>query len=389
MTVDGLTKSGGCAADVYRWLAEPMPQDVAASIERLASSADVRHVAVLPDVHLAADVCIGTAVATSQLLYPAAIGSDIGCGIAAVKFHSDSDWLSDERAAAGLLARLYQCVPSNRHSKATMPDALPETLTAAPLSDERLEKQKSRDGRVQFGTLGRGNHFIEFQTDQQNQLWLMVHSGSRGMGKAISAFHQRNAVTTHSGLCCLDAETPAGVAYLNDVRWAQAYAAENRRAMISAIAEALAGLVDIEIDASTLVQSDHNHVRRERHFGQWFWVHRKGTQSAQNDEPGIIPGSMGSTSFHVAGRGCEPSLHSSSHGAGRQRSRSEARRTVSARDLQRQMAGIWFDHRAVAALRDEAPSAYKDIHAVMRAQRSLTRIVRELRPRLSYKASGR
>ncbi|MEX0866820.1 MAG: RtcB family protein [Pirellulales bacterium] len=372
-------------AKIATWLTEPMPVDVAKSIQQLARADDVQYVAVMPDVHLGRDVCIGAVVATSRLIYPAAVGSDIGCGMAAVRFDADADLLSDERAAASVLSGLYQRVPSNKHRSATMPDRLSDELDSRPLSDSRLEKLKWRDGRVQLGTLGRGNHFVEFQADQEDQLWLMVHSGSRAMGQAITGHHRNLGKRSAAGLVILDSDTESGHAYLDDVAWAVHYAEQNRLAMIEAVAELLHKLFGIGVVSDSLLHGNHNHVRRETHFGEHLWVHRKGAQSAQLDEPGIIPGSMGARSFHVAGRGCEKALCSSSHGAGRKLSRTDARKSVSTRQLQRQMESVWFDHRRADALRDEAPAAYKNIRAVMRAQKKLTRIVRELRPVLCYK----
>jgi len=370
---------------IHRWLAEPLPRDVAKSIDGLLSADDVRHVAIMPDVHLAGPVCIGTAIATTNLIYPAAVGGDIGCGMAAIRFDASAELLSDEEAAAAVMAGLYRRVPTRRHSAATMPGALPEDLDAAMLSDPRLDKLKRRDGRVQFGTLGRGNHFLEFQADQQNRLWLMVHSGSRAMGQAITAHHLSRIDIATGPLPHLAADADAGRAYLNDVEWARRYARWNRLAMVAAVSGLLSELFGIEAVDTSLVETDHNHVRCETHFGRQVWVHRKGAQPARLDEPGIIPGSMGTASFHVAGRGCREALCSSSHGAGRKLSRVEARRQVSARQFRDQMQSVWFDHRRERALLDEAPAAYKDIRAVMRAQKELTRIVRELRPVLSYK----
>lgn len=367
------------------WLTEPLARDVAMSVEKLAAAEDVQHVAVMPDVHLAGDVCIGTVLATSNSIYPAAVGGDIGCGMAAVAFDAEADFVSDELGAASVLAGLYKRVPSNRHPGATMADGLPSMLETSSLSDPRLNKLKHRDGRVQFGTLGRGNHFLEFQADHENRLWLMVHSGSRAMGQAITAHHLRRATPSTGGLLYFDASSEAGRAYLDDVAWARNYARQNRLAMVGAVCSLMAELFGSAADESSLIESDHNHVRRETHFGKQLWIHRKGAQSARLDEPGIIPGSMGTSSFHVAGRGCADALVSSSHGAGRKLARTDARRSIGRRQFHREMQAVWFDHRRADALRDEAPSAYKDIHAVMRAQKELTRIVRELQPLLSYK----
>ena len=380
---------------VRQWLAEPLPADVARSIERLAAAPDVRHVAVMPDVHLSGEVCVGVAVATERLIYPAAVGSDIGCGMAAIRFNASADLLSDEAAAAQVLAGLYARVPSLKQRPATVPTELPEKLEQRALSTPKLDKQKSRDGRWQFGTLGRGNHFIELQADQNENLWLMIHSGSRAMGQAITAHHvaattiAAAATASPAGksqkLVALEAASPAGQAYLADVAWGVEYAAQNRLAMIDTVAGLLQSLFGVASMPESLIHSNHNHVRRETYFGRELWVHRKGALSAACDEAGVIPGSMGSASFHVVGRGCGDALCSSSHGAGRALSRTEASRAIGARQLERELRGVWFDHRQAQRLRDEAPSAYKDIHAVMRAQRELTCITRELRPLLSYK----
>jgi tRNA-splicing ligase RtcB len=174
---------------VTKWLCEPLPKDVALSIGRLASSQDVRHVAIMPDVHLSGDVCVGLAVATERLIYPAAVGGDIGCGMAAIATDADAGLLGSKHAAPAILDGLRFGVPSNRHSRQTMPAELPPALRRLPLSDPRLEKFAARDGRVQFGTLGRGNHFLELQADQEDRLWIMLHSGSRAMGRAITARH--------------------------------------------------------------------------------------------------------------------------------------------------------------------------------------------------------
>lgn len=374
---------------VHTWLAEPLPRDVAESLARLAEAEDVQHLAIMPDVHLANEVCVGAVVATRRLIYPAAVGGDIGCGMAAIGFDASADLLRDERSAARVLARMYQRIPSLRHSKQTMPARLPDCLQGQPPSHPRLEKLAHRDGRVQLGTLGRGNHFLEFQADEHGQLWLMAHSGSRAMGQAITAHHLAQAVlgTSAARLRFLDAETDLGQAYLSDVGWALRYAAENRLAMVGAVSEVMADLFKIGADPQSVVHGHHNHVRRETHFGEELWVHRKGASSASAGELGVIPGSMGTASFHVEGRGHEPALRSSSHGAGRAMSRTEAAEKIGVKQLQRQLDGVWFDHRQSQRLRDEAPAAYKDIHEVMRAQRDLVRIVRALRPILSFKGA--
>ncbi|MFN0016970.1 MAG: RtcB family protein [Pirellulaceae bacterium] len=374
-------------ASIHRWLTEQLPPDVCRSIERLAFADDVRHIAVMPDVHLSGEVCVGLAVATSRLIYPAAVGGDIGCGMAALPFQADASVLENVPAAAALLRNLNARIPSIRHPKKTVSTQLPNNLKETFLSHPRLEKLKRRDGLVQFGTLGRGNHFVEFQSDDEGCLWLMLHSGSRGMGQAITQRHLAIAGRGRpaSALVPLDSESEAGLAYLQDAEWAVAYAEASRLAMMATICEIVWRLFRIEAEPKRLIHCHHNHVRRESHFGQDCWVHRKGALPAAADLPGVIPGSMGTCSYHVSGRGREEALCSSSHGAGRAMSRGEAKQKISVRQLEREMQGIWYNPRQANELRDEAPSAYKEIGAVMRAQRDLTRIDRRLRPILSFK----
>lgn len=281
-------------ANVRAWLVEPMSKEVGRAVERLARSPDVRHVAVMPDVHLARDVCVGTAVATSELIYPAAVGTDIGCGIAVVGFDTPANVI-DGRVAGELLERLRARVPVHRRAER----CLPKKLMDAPLSDPKLERIRARDGSVQFGTLGRGNHFLEFQQDEEGRLWMMVHSGSRAMGRAIRDFHEVRASGETGGLKSVPAGSSHGAAYINDMKWARAYASASRLTMIEAGAEVLGQLAGAELDRSSYFDCDHNHVRLEEHFGSSLWVHRKGAMSAGEGEAGSIPGSMGTQSFHV------------------------------------------------------------------------------------------
>jgi tRNA-splicing ligase RtcB len=277
---------------------------------------------------------------------------------------------------------LYRDVPSNKHRTRR---ELPSELRVLPLSDPRLEKVAQRDGSVQLGTLGRGNHFLEFQADEEQRLWMMVHSGSRAMGQAITNHHLQSAEGKSSGLLFVDVERESGRAYLSDVDWAREYAAANRQAMLRAAEAILAKRFSVTVDWSSLIQSDHDHVQRELHFGEELLIHRKGAQSARSDEAGIIPGSMGTATFHVAGRGLAESLTSCSHGAGRRLSRDAARRQISVQRLERELGNVWCDRRRLRQLRDEAPSAYQDIEKVIQAQRDLVRVVRRLRPLLTYK----
>lgn len=372
---------------VHCWLATPLPTDVADSLTRLALAPDVVRMAVMPDVHLSSEVCVGVCLATRTVIYPAAVGGDIGCGMLAVRFHAEAAALQSEAAAARLLAGLYRRVPSLKHRTSSAPSTLPQGLVDLPLSHPSLEKLKSRDARLQLGTLGRGNHFVEFQSDDEGALWLMLHSGSRGMGQSITAHHYRVAGTAarESRLNGIDSQSSAGRAYLNDHDWARAYAAANRLSMLDAIATLLLDEFKIDLDRETSIHTDHNHGRQEVHDGQAVWVHRKGSQSANENELGIIPGSMGTSSHHVIGRGHVNALRSSSHGAGRLLSRTEASRRISVAQLRRELQHVRVDGGRLSELRDEAPSAYRDIRQVMSAQRDLCRIVRTLKPVVNYK----
>jgi len=368
---------------IRAWLASGMDDAVTRSVERVAALADVQRVAIMPDVHLAEDVCVGCAVATRTLLLPAAVGGDIGCGMVALRFHARADLLKVPNNAAQVLKALYARVPAIKHAPGGAPE-FPLSLVDLELSSPALERLKLREGTLEFGTLGRGNHFLEFQEDDAGWLWLMLHSGSRAMGPAVRHWHSRRAVDM-GGALALSADSDEGKAYLQDAAWAVAYAAANRRAMADRVVEVLRETFNLEPDEGTRVDCNHNHVRQEVYDGELLWVHRKGALSARLGEVGVIPGSMGSRSHHVEGRGCADALHSCSHGAGRMMSRTEARRRISAGELHQQMGAVLFDHRRADALRDEAPGAYKDIGAVMRAQRDLVRVTATLVPVLSYK----
>ncbi|MCA9055851.1 MAG: RtcB family protein [Planctomycetaceae bacterium] len=368
---------------VHLWLADPLSPEVLSSLQRLSAAVDVQQVAVMPDVHLASNVCVGVAVATRERIYPQAVGGDIGCGMAAVAFDAEAGMLDNESAAARVLAGLYAAVPCNRHHRRSQPEPPPE-LFAEPLSHPRLESIRARDGRVQFGTLGRGNHFVELQRDETDRLWLMVHSGSRGLGQAITTHHLHRAdrENTLPGFWTSDQQ---GQDYRADADWAERYAFANRDQMIHSVAGLLAAEFAVACDWSTLIHESHNHVRSERHGNEELLVHRKGALPAATGRPGVIPGSMGTLSFHVEGRGLEAALCSSSHGAGRLLTRTEARRQIERKQLTRELRDVWFDHRRMESIAEEAPSAARNIRKVMQAQRELTRITRHLKPIICYK----
>jgi tRNA-splicing ligase RtcB (3'-phosphate/5'-hydroxy nucleic acid ligase) len=313
------------------------------------------------------------------------VGGDIGCGMAAEAYDADAGGLREPAVARAALDRLAVTVPSLRHGADGRDRPLPAALEDRALSDPRLQALARGDGRGQFGTLGRGNHFLELQSDDEGRLWAMVHSGSRAMGPRIHAHHLEHARRDRVGLPGLPAESDVGRAYLADVAWAVAYAERSRDAMLDALAGVLAETLGAAPVPGSRFGCLHNHVRLERHGDDDLYVHRKGAVSAAVGERGVVPGSMGTASYHTEGRGNEDALTSCAHGAGRALSRGDARRSITVRDLDRQMGEVAYDSRRARDLVEEAPGAYKDVHAVMRAQADLVRIVRRLRPVLVHK----
>lgn len=374
-------------APMGSWLAAPMDEEVSKAISRLRRAPDVYRVAVMPDVHLAEDVCVGVAVATTDLLYPQAVGGDIGCGMLSVPFEVEAASISQPRIAGRILAFLSNSIPARRRNRRRT-IRMPDDLSRPVLSDLKLESLWATTGVLEFATLGSGNHFVELQADEAGRLWVMVHSGSRGLGPAIRDHHLARGEAVGGGLKCLRSSADTGAAYLRDAGLARRFAQENRRQVALLVQEALLGAMGTgHLQWAEAIASDHNHVEQEAHGGLRLWVHRKGAMPAWPGQAGVLPGSMGTVSYHVVGRGCSDALCSSAHGAGRILSRTEARKTITRRDLEQQMGKVWFDFRQSDRLRDEAPSAYKDIRAVARAQRDLIKVVRVLRPVLNYKGT--
>jgi tRNA-splicing ligase RtcB len=373
-------------ASIQTWLTAPMKHDVSEAIERLRRARDVQQIAVMPDVHLATDVCVGVVVATSRLIYPQAVGGDIGCGMLAVGFDVEAIALHDPGMAGRVLAGLGRAVPARRRNRRAAITPPPD-LELTTLSHESLEAVRRNEGMIEFATLGSGNHFIELQSDEDGRLWLMVHSGSRGMGPAIRDHHLSHGEDVGGGLRALDATSDHGTRYLGDAAWARRFADASRRAMAIQVGAVMETTLRARLCWDTVITTDHNHVSCERHGDRELWVHRKGAMPARLGEGGVLPGSMGSPSFHVEGRGHEQALCSSAHGAGRALSRTVARGKVTEREFRRQMEGIWYDYRLANKLRDEAPAAYKDIRAVLRAQKELVKVTRTLRPLLNYKGT--
>ncbi|MBL9150437.1 MAG: RtcB family protein [Phycisphaerae bacterium] len=368
-------------APMCAWTVDGIPADAKRALERIRRSDDVERVAVLPDVHVAGETCVGVAAATTRLLYPALVGQDIGCGLATIAFDAEATSLDGHRET--LLRALLDAVPIIQHRSG---EATLEHVDPTALSDRSLATLSRRDGAREFGTLGRGNHFVEFERDAEDRLWLLVHSGSRVMGEAITRLHVARAEPRRGGLVALDATTDAGAAYASDVAWARAFARESRRRMLLRVSSLVRASLGVAADDATHFDCDHNHVASVTVDGRALLVHRKGASSAALGEPALIPGAMGRESMHVTGRGVDASLHSSSHGAGRVMSRGRARHAIAPRALDASLASVTVARSIRGRLAEESAPAYRDIQAVMRAQRELVRTVRVVRGFVVHRA---
>jgi tRNA-splicing ligase RtcB len=336
-----------------------------------------KHVAVMPDAHAGRGSTVGTVIATQGKIIPAAVGVDIGCGMMAVKLPFKIDRITNLPRLRSAIERSVP-VGFKYHDE---PVKFHTNLQLLYRSD--IDKK----AWLQLGTLGGGNHFIEVCQDQHNDAWVMVHSGSRGIGNQLASKHierakglmKENFISLpDSDLAYLAQGTKEFDDYIKDLLWAQEYARYNREIIMDLVLKVISYHVFHEhkylLNASSLViNCHHNYSRKEKHFGKEVWVTRKGAVSAQKDEYGIIPGSMGNKSFIVKGKGNIESFCSCSHGAGRRMSRTEAKKRFSASDLKKQTEGI--ECRKDKNIVDEIPAAYKNIDDVMKSQADLVEVV--------------
>ncbi len=352
-----------------------------------------RHVAAMPDVHCGIGATIGSVIASHKAIIPAAVGVDIGCGMAAARTSLSAGQL-DERSLKRVFDQISRDVPVGRdqHSdaRALTQAAQPFDAPLRRLLDQHpgLLKTFGRNSKWvnQLGTLGSGNHFIEVCLDESNQVWVMLHSGSRGIGNAIGCYFielaRRDMERWFIQVPDRDLSYfPEGSAHFDDyvtaVSWAQAYARANRDQMLTLVLAALARHVPPFQVTGEVVNCHHNYVEREHHFDANVWVTRKGAIRARSGDLGIIPGSMGTRSYIVRGLGNPDSFHSCSHGAGRRMSRTAAEKRFSAGDLAAQTQGVIC--RKDKGVLDEIPGAYKDIDQVMANQSDLVEVVHTLK----------
>jgi RNA-splicing ligase RtcB len=351
------------------------------------------HVALMPDAHVGIGATVGSVIPTKGAVIPSAVGVDIGCGMIAAELDVHDHQLPD--SLAPLLDRIEQVVPAGVGQGHDLVAAnasrwLDAHTPATDLSvDQRVRAAK------QFGTLGAGNHFLEVCLDERGRVWVVLHSGSRGIGNQLAQMHIATArdLARRLELRLEDPDlawfvegTPEFGAYIADMLWAQDYARANRDQMMDNALRAVFAFLGSGRETRR-INCHHNFTEREVHGGQELWITRKGAIKAGIDDLGVIPGSMGTRSYIVRGKANAASFTSCSHGAGRRHSRTQAKKLFNAADLAEQMQGkVWLAHRADALI-DEIPSAYKDIDQVMADQADLVEVVHTLHQLLNYKGT--
>ncbi|MCV2488725.1 RtcB family protein [Geodermatophilus sp. YIM 151500] len=368
--------------------------------ERTASLDIVHpHVALMPDAHLGKGATVGSVLPTLEAIIPAAVGVDIGCGMIAVR----TPWTVEEVRARGPLAPLRGDI-----ERAVPLSAGHYNKRLTPTAEKRVEELRELAGGLgvlesvdatspnwplQLGSLGSGNHFIEVTADERRRVWLFLHSGSRGVGNRIASNHitvarkraERDRLDLpERDLAWLDEGTREFDRYMAELQWAQQFALLNREEMMDRVADCLAR--HMRVDATPeleRINAHHNFTRRETHDGVELWVSRKGAIQARRGQDGLIPGSMGTASYVVTGKGEPLSLESSPHGAGRAFSRSRARRTFTRAQLEEAMTGIEWRHSDVFL--DEIPAAYKPVDVVMRDAEDLVEVRHTLRQLVNVK----
>lgn len=396
MSTFELLHAEGSTTPIKGWVrGVPLDDKAHAQLRNIAAMPFVGPwVAVMPDVHLGKGATVGSVIPTQGAIIPAAVGVDIGCGMAAVRTTLRAEDLPD--SLAQLRNSIERSVPVGNGrggEHRTLPDSIATRVAQSGLV-ERLDAIKARHRQIrtdkldgQLGTLGGGNHFIELCLDETGAVWVMLHSGSRGTGNLIGTYFiecareqlAHRVLGYHvpdKDLAFFMEGEPLFDDYVEAVSWAQDYARENREAMMARVlAEMRHRLPKFQLE-KLAVNCHHNYVQKETHAGQDLLVTRKGAVSARAGELGIIPGSMGTRSYIVCGLGNGESFHSCSHGAGRVMSRTQARASITLAEHRQATAHV--ECRKDAAVIDESPAAYKDIDAVMAAQADLVEVVHTL-----------
>lgn len=367
------------------------------SINQLSKMAELpfihSHIAAMPDVHHGIGATVGSVIPSKGAIIPAAVGVDIGCGMNAIRLSLKASDLPDQLHAVRSAIEKRVPVGFEEHASATVQGATLNNIGKHldVITDKhpgllKMQRNFARTWGKQLGTLGGGNHFIELCIDEAEDVWVMLHSGSRGIGNVIGRYFIEKAKKDvgkalgqlpDQDLAYFTEGTQHFDDYVQAVSWAQDYAWLNRREMMRLVLEALQTQLKPFTTTREAINCHHNYVQQETHFGETVYLTRKGAISAREGELGIIPGSMGAKSYIVRGLGNAQSFCSCSHGAGRRMSRTEAKRRFNTRDLAEQTSGI--ECRKDKAVVDEIPGAYKDIEVVMQNQSDLVEIVHTLK----------
>ena len=352
------------------------------------------HLALMPDAHLGKGATVGSVIPTVAAIIPAAVGVDIGCGMMAVRTQFAGADLA--RPLDRLHSAIARAVPlsAGNYNQRIQPTAEPRIAELEGLAGADQAEAVAPQWRRQLGSLGSGNHFIEVSLDEDDRVWAFLHSGSRGVGNQLAQKHiavaqqrcaERGIVLADRDLAYLEEGEPEFDAYLVALRWAQRFAYLNREEMMDRVLAALSEFQDEPVERREEVNCHHNYTARETHYGRDVWLSRKGAIDAHAGVLGLIPGSMGDRSYVVRGKGNVESLCSSPHGAGRNYSRSKARKQFTRADLDERMAGIAWGHSD--AFLDEHPNAYKPIDVVMRDAAPLVEVLHELRQVVNVKGN--
>ncbi|WP_458040630.1 MULTISPECIES: RtcB family protein [Bacteria] len=358
------------------------------------------HLALMPDAHLGLGATVGSVIPTLGAIMPAAVGVDIGCGMIAVKTAFTRSDLSG-RDLVELREQIERAIPlsAGRDNRKIVATAEPRVAELEDLATQAGFDPAAYAGhwRNQLGSLGSGNHFIEISVDETDAVWMFLHSGSRGVGNKIAQHHIKVAQRLakqwwielpHPDLAYLVEGTPEFTRYISELRWAQQFALLNREEMMDRVANQLGRFLGTGVDGSGVeelerINCHHNFTESEMHFGKRVWVSRKGAIMADAGRPGLTPGSMGTASYVVEGKGNPLSLNSSPHGAGREHSRTSARKTFTHEQLREAMVGI--EYRDTDAFLDEIPQAYKPIDQVMADAADLVTVRHTLRQIVNVK----
>jgi tRNA-splicing ligase RtcB len=351
------------------------------------------HLALMPDAHLGLGATVGSVIPTLGAIMPAAVGVDIGCGMIAVQTQFTRADLAG-RNLAELREQIERSIPlsAGRDNRKIVATAEPRVAELEALAEDFDPSKYARHWRNQLGSLGSGNHFIEVSVDETDAVWMFLHSGSRGVGNKIAQHHIAVAKglakqfwieLPHPDLAYLVEGTPEFAAYIRELRWAQRFALLNREEMMDRVANQLGRFLGTPVEERERINCHHNFTESEMHFGKRVWVSRKGAITADEGRPGLIPGSMGTASYVVEGLGNPLSLNSSPQGAGREYSRSAARKTFTHAQLREAMAGI--EYRDTDAFLDEIPAAYKPIDRVMADAADLVSVRHVLRQLVNVK----